>query len=167
MTPDVARTSRATGKNTGGHMRRAILVALSTGAVISSAAALGIGAASHDPLHSMDRERYEDALRSIDLARMAQLQHCETRANAAEREYCRAEAAATEMVGVAETEEAFRRTEHASRALLRARIDARYQLDRAACAAVFGKQRDRCLIEAHAARGRMMLQAAAPYETKS
>jgi hypothetical protein len=42
-------------------------------------------------------------------------------------------------------------------------IDARYQADRARCDALGGVRRDNCLIEAHARKGRAMLEAATPY----
>jgi hypothetical protein len=42
-------------------------------------------------------------------------------------------------------------------------IDARYQAERARCDAMGGLRRDNCLIDAHARRGRAMLEAAAPY----
>jgi hypothetical protein len=41
-------------------------------------------------------------------------------------------------------------------------IEARYQADRAACDALGGAIRDRCYIDAHARKGRAMLEAAAP-----
>lgn len=46
----------------------------------------------------------------------------------------------------------------------RARIDARYQSDRARCDTLAGFRRDKCLIQAHANKGRTLLEAAAPYE---
>jgi hypothetical protein len=51
-----------------GNMRRAIFVALSTGAVIASAAAIGIGAAGNEQ-QSMSRVQYESALSGIESAR--------------------------------------------------------------------------------------------------
>jgi hypothetical protein len=42
-------------------------------------------------------------------------------------------------------------------------IEARYQAERAKCDALGGLRRDNCLIDAHARRGRAMLEAAAPY----
>jgi hypothetical protein len=45
-------------------------------------------------------------------------------------------------------------------------IDARYQADRAKCDALGGIRRDNCLIEAHARKGRAMLEAAAPYSER-
>ena len=45
-------------------------------------------------------------------------------------------------------------------------IDARYQADRAKCDALGGVRRDNCLIEAHARKGRSMLEAAAPYSDR-
>jgi hypothetical protein len=49
---------------------------------------------------------------------------------------------------------------------LRARIEARYDADRAKCAPLAGGQKDSCLIAAHAARGRALLEAASPYERR-
>ncbi|HUQ28502.1 MAG TPA: hypothetical protein VM051_07905 [Usitatibacter sp.] len=46
-------------------------------------------------------------------------------------------------------------------------IDARYQSDRARCDALGGLRRDNCLIDAHARKGRAMLDAAAPYTERS
>ena len=99
-------------------MRRAILVALGTGTIIASAAALGIGVAQAPQAQATD---FAESFRTLDSARGAQ----------------------------------------------RARIDARYTVERAACASLGGIRRDRCLIIAHAARGRALLEAAAPYETRS
>ncbi len=42
-------------------------------------------------------------------------------------------------------------------------IESRYQADRTKCDAVGGVRRDNCLIDAHARKGRAMLEAAAPY----
>ena len=67
---------------------------------------------------------------------------------------------------MAQIEQSFRRTEQTARALQRARIDARYQLARARCAALGGFARDNCLVSAHAERGRALIQAAAPYEVR-
>lgn len=145
-------------------MRRAILVALGTGAVITSAAAIGIGAAGSDT-QAMSRARYESALLGIEAARADLSTRCEPMTGA-DREICLTEAAAHEMVQVAEIESAYRRTEQSARALQRARIEARYQVDRARCAAQSGLKRDRCLIRAHATKGRAMLDAAAPYEVR-
>jgi hypothetical protein len=105
-------------------MRRAILVALGIGTIITSAAALGIGVALAPGAQSLGRpgEGGEVAMhRARDSARNAQ----------------------------------------------RARIEERYLTERAACAPLGGLKRDRCLIEAHATRGRALLEAAAPYETRS
>ncbi len=59
------------------------------------------------------------------------------------------------------------RTLESARNAHRARIEARYTFERAACAGLGGIKRDRCLISAHANRGRALLEAAAPYETRS
>lgn len=145
-------------------MRRAILVALSTGALITSAAAIGIGTAGTDS-QSISRAEYESAMHGIAAARERLSARCEPLAGS-EREICLTEAAAHEMVQVAEIEESYRRNEASARALQRARIDARYQVDRARCAAHGGFKRDRCLIRAHATKGRAMLDVAAPYEIR-
>lgn len=145
-------------------MRRAIFVALGTGAVITSAAAIGIGAAGGDG-DAMSRAQYESALRGIETARADLSARCAP-LTASDRDICLTEAAAHEMVQVAEIESAYRRTEQSARALQRTRIEARYQVDRARCAAQSGIKRDRCLIRAHATKGRAMLEAAAPYEVR-
>ena len=46
-------------------------------------------------------------------------------------------------------------------------IEARYQAERAKCEALGGTRRDVCFIEAHARKGRSMLEAAAPYVVRS
>ena len=146
-------------------MKRAICVALGTGAVISSAAALGIGAANLQEPHSLSRQDYLVAMRTIEATREAILARCDALEGHA-RELCRVEAGAAEMVRVAELDVRHRRTEQAERALQRARIDARYQVDRARCGSFGGFKRDRCLIQAHAAKGRALLEAAHPYEVR-
>lgn len=147
-----------------GIMRRAIFVALSTGAVITSAAAIGIGAAGIDS-QAISRAQFESALTGVEAARASLAARCEALAGS-DRDICLTEAAAHEMVLVAEIEAKYRGTEASARALQRARIDARYQVDRARCGAQSGIKRDRCLIRAHATKGRAMLDAAAPYEVR-
>ena len=148
-------------------MKRAIFVALATGAVVSSAAALGIGAATGgtDDIPTLTRAQYVAGLRALEHGRDAAQLACDA-LNGAEREVCRAEALGAEMVRAAELERRYRRTPHAERQAQRARIDARYLVDRARCAAQTGARRDRCLIEAHATKGRALLEAAAPYEVR-
>jgi hypothetical protein len=154
------------GQRPGGDMKRAILVALGTGAIISSAAAIGIGAAVSTAPDTMTKSEYEAALAGIESARTEVLARCEGAA-AAEKEICRAEAGAWEMVRVADIEESFRRTHDAAREAQRARIEAKYQVARAKCQALGGFKRDRCLISAHATRGRALLDAQAPYEIRN
>ena len=60
-----------------------------------------------------------------------------------------------------------RRAEAAARDAQRARIDQRYEAERAQCESVSGVRHDRCLINAHVHRGRALLEAAAPYQTRS
>lgn len=147
-------------------MRRAILVALGTGAVITSAAALGIGVALGPESQSLGRAQYDAAMAEIEAVRADSLARCdEAKGNG--RELCRAQAGATEMVRVADLEASYRRTQDSARNAQRARIEARYQVERASCATLGGLKRDRCLIAAHAMRGRALLEAAAPYETRS
>ena len=55
----------------------------------------------------------------------------------------------------------------AARLTQKARIEARYEVQRARCDALRGAEHDRCLIDAHAARGRWLLEAAAPYQQRS
>jgi hypothetical protein len=99
-------------------MKRAIVVALGTGAIITSAAALSIGNAWNKP-GSLARSEFEQA-----------------------------------------------RSEWTAREAQRARIDERYQALRAECDALGGGKRDRCLISAQAYRGRALMHAQAPYETR-
>ena len=147
-------------------MKRAIVVALATAAVISSAAAVGIGASAvNTETHTLTRTQYESALRGVEQSREAVLLGCEAHA-AFDREVCRAEAAGIEMVRVAELDARYRRNPQAQRAAQRARIDARYLVDRARCGGLNGVRRDRCLVQAHATKGRALLEAAAPYEVR-
>lgn len=101
-------------------MKRAIFVALATGLVITSAAALDIAGARALPVSFQGEDPIAFAARVRESARSEQ----------------------------------------------RARIDARYLAEREACAAKGGFQRDKCLVSAHANRGRAMLEAAAPYEVR-
>jgi hypothetical protein len=55
----------------------------------------------------------------------------------------------------------------AARNAQRATIESRYQEDRAKCDALGGARKDNCLIDAHARKGRAMLEAAAPYAARS
>ena len=146
-------------------MKRAVLAALGTLTVIGSAAALGVAMTPESQAPS--RVAYEEALADIDAARPHDLARCEAIAGNG-KEVCRAQAGcADETIRVAELESRFRRTQDSARNAQRARIEARYLVERAACGALGGFKRDRCLIAAHATRGRALLEAAAPYETRS
>ena len=85
-------------------------------------------------------------------------------------------AAALDIAGAsapAGTATAHSQVVHAARARAAARseqrelIHARYLAQRSQCAALSGYQRETCLVQAHAARGRALLEAAAPYEARS
>src|SRR4051812_17490566 len=84
---------------TGGNMRRAIVVALGTGAFISSAAALSLGVTEDS--QDMSRSEYELALRHVETARPAVQARCAS-LPASEIEACRTEAQGRETVRVAE-----------------------------------------------------------------
>ena len=55
----------------------------------------------------------------------------------------------------------------AARRAQREGIESRYQSDRSACEALGGARRDNCFIDAHARKGRALLEAAAPYASRS
>jgi hypothetical protein len=145
-------------------MRRAVLAAVATGTVITSA--LGIGAATQDENRPIDREQYAAAIAGIDAAREAAQGRCNALPGAA-REVCRARIGAAEALRVADLDAMLRRTRDAARNAQRARVEARYLVERAQCMALGGAKRDQCQISAHAARGRALLEAAAPYETRT
>ena len=145
-------------------MKRAMFVALGTGAIITSAAAFGIGAADESGL-VLTQDQYAAKVRAIQATRVARVEKCDTRAGV-ERDFCRIEADGDHAVGLADAEAAFKRTQQAARAAQRARIEARYQVERAKCGVLGGFKRDKCLVQVHATRGRAMLDAAAPYEVR-
>ena len=145
-------------------MKRAIFVALGTGAVITSAAAFSIGAAD-DSGAALDQGQYTAKVRAIQAARVVRVERCEARAGI-EREFCRIEADGEQAVRLADAEAAYKRTQQSARAAQRARIEARYQVERAKCGALGGYKRDKCLVQVHATKGRAMLDAAAPYEVR-
>ncbi|HET6265821.1 MAG TPA: hypothetical protein VFD95_13230 [Usitatibacter sp.] len=144
-------------------MRRAILVALGIGAVVTSAAAFSIGAGEDSA--QLTREQFAAELRAIESQRAANEVRC-SRATGFERDFCRIEAQAEESVRIADAEAAYRRTQHSARAAQRARIEARYQVERAKCGVLGGLKRDKCMVKVHASRGRSMLEAATPYEVR-
>ena len=100
-------------------MKRAILVALGTATLISSAAALSVGSAVGPRTTEMPRSEYERS-----------------------------------------------RIEQSARAEQHAQIEARYTDARSRCDALGGARRDDCLIAAHAAKGRALLESQAPYESR-
>ncbi|HEX4333957.1 MAG TPA: hypothetical protein VH040_17605 [Usitatibacter sp.] len=59
-----------------------------------------------------------------------------------------------------------KRFESSARDAQRARIDERYEAERARCDPLRGLLHDRCLISAHAHRGHALLEAAAPYQVR-
>ena len=101
-------------------MKRAIFVALATGLVITSAAALDIAGVRQSNIPVAGQDEVAFAAR--------------TRASA--------------------------------RAEQRERIDQRYRAERTECESLGGYRRDRCVVKAHTARGRALLEAAAPYEVR-
>ena len=144
-------------------MKRTILVALGTGAVITSAvAAIGFGT-SFNSGQALEAEQYRAALAVIARDRHEEQERCELLKGHA-REVCRVSAEANEAARAADLEAFHRRTLDAARAAQRARIDARYSVARAKCAPLGGFARDQCLIEAHALKGRALLEAQVPYE---
>lgn len=146
-------------------MRRAILVALGTGAVISSAAAIGIGAALGPAPETMTREEHDAAVHRIEQVRAREQARCDA-LQGDDASLCLAQMRADERVRAAELESAYRRTERAARDAQRARIDARYEVQRARCDTLKGFRKDKCLISVHATKGRALLEAAAPYELR-
>jgi hypothetical protein len=143
-------------------MKRAILVALATGTVITSA--LSVGAATRSETQASDRRLYHAALTGVEAAHALRQARCN---GATEKEICLAAAEADEAIRVADIEASYRHTRETARNAQRARIDGRYLLARASCAALGGAKRDLCQINAHALRGRALLEAAAPYEMGS
>ncbi len=144
-------------------MNRAILVALGTGTIISSAAAIGIGAGLAPKATPLTRTQYQAAVVAAHVAEARRLDRCPA-TPATDRDLCRAKATATGLVQVADLDARFRRTPEAAREAQRARIDARYEVARARCMALRGRVQDQCFIEAHAAHGRALLESQAPYE---
>lgn len=55
----------------------------------------------------------------------------------------------------------------AARRAQREGIESRYQSDRSACEPLGGARRDDCFIQAHARKGRALLEAATPYASRS
>jgi hypothetical protein len=143
-------------------MKRVILAALAAGTVITSA--LSLGAAARSEAQASDHGHYVAALNGIEAAHALLLARCD---RAVDKEMCRAQAEGGEAIRVADIEASYRRTREATRNAQRARIEGRYLLARASCMALGGSKRDQCQINAHALRGRAMLEAAAPYETAS
>lgn len=146
-------------------MRRAILVALGTGAVITSAAAIGVGAALSPAEETMTREQYDAGVQRLKSMRALAQARCES-ADATENTICLAQVRGEDRIRSADLEAAFRRSQSAARAAQRARIDARYEVDRAVCEPLRGLRKDQCLVNAHATKGRMLLEAAAPYGSR-
>jgi hypothetical protein len=58
------------------------------------------------------------------------------------------------------------RTRESARVQQRDRIESRYLAEREACAQLRGYAREKCVVKAHANKGRALLEAAAPYETR-
>ena len=53
----------------------------------------------------------------------------------------------------------------AARQAQRDRIEARYQAERTRCDSLGGTRRDQCFIDAHARKGLLMMETAAPYQS--
>ena len=101
-------------------MKRAILIALGIGVMVTSAAALDVGSATPAGMPNAIHDEQVHAWRVRDSARANQ----------------------------------------------RARIEERYSAERERCAGLGGYRRDKCYVQAHATRGRALLEAASPYESR-
>jgi hypothetical protein len=143
-------------------MTRATLVALCTGTVITSAAAIGLGTAGEPPAASITRTQHAATLTRIQNAREAALASCDSR-RASERDACASRAIAAAKLQAAEVDVRFRRSPEAARAVQLARIEMRHQAAIARCAPLKGYDRDDCLIRVHARYGEALLQSQAPY----
>lgn len=144
-------------------MKQTFLVALGVGLVVSSAAAIHVGAVLDDQAaQPLTRAELDAILVHISSDADAAIAQCEL-TPLPSRELCRAQAQAREMVDSAIAELKFRRSGEAARVAQRARIDGRYLVDRAHCTTLVGSERDSCLIAVHAVRGRKLLEAATPY----
>jgi hypothetical protein len=148
-------------------MRRAILVALGTMTLVSSATAIRYSAADALEGRHIGVSEYRAAHASIALARSAALERCASLQRTDARDSCEAGAIAREAARVAEVEAGFHGSEQSARAMQRARIELRYQAERSRCGPLGGAQRDRCLIAAHALKGRALLDSASLYQTGS
>ena len=95
------------------------MVALGTGTVISSAAALGISAAVSGSMQPISQAEYETMLAAVESSHVSALARCES-IEASQRELCRAGVGAERMVRVADLEAGYRRTQQAARAAQRA-----------------------------------------------
>lgn len=146
-------------------MRRAILVALGTGAVITSAAAIGVGAALSPSEVNMTRAQYDAAQQRLNAVRAFAAARCES-LDTTQNTICLAHVRGEHRMRSADLELAFRHSEPAARDAQRARIDARYEIDRAGCEPLRGLRKDDCLVQAHARKGRMLLEASAPYAAR-
>src|SRR5580765_2960267 len=118
-------------KSIGGDMRRAILVALGTMALVSSATAIRYSAADALEARHVGVGEYRAAHASIALARSAALERCASLPRPDARDACEAGAIAREAARVAEVEAGFRGSEQSARAMQRAQIELRYQAERA------------------------------------
>jgi hypothetical protein len=147
-------------------MTRATLVALCTGTVITSAAAIGIGTAGAAPAASITRAEHASALARIETARDGALASCAAR-RPSERDGCAARAIATARLGRAELDLRFHRSPQAARAAQLARIEVRHQAAIARCAPLKGYDRDDCLIRVHALYGEQLMQSQAPYAMRN
>src|ERR1700752_783209 len=125
-------------------MERAVWVALGTGSLISCAAMIGIGNAASGESPTISREHYDAAIAGIDAARPEVIALCDSARTG--KELCRVTAEADEMVRVAELAAKYRRGQASARSVQRARIEAKYQVERAKCATAGGIARDRCLV---------------------
>lgn len=105
--------------NGDGPMKRASLIALGTGLVISSAAALDIAGVRH----TADAAALGDPIQAA-------------------------------------------RARESAREEQRSAIQARYLAEREQCADLRGYKREKCLVRAHANKGRALLEAGAPYATR-
>jgi hypothetical protein len=166
----MAKTSRSIPGDSlidsdGGTMKRAILIALGTSALISSAAAIGIGMTSAGAQERLTRAAYDKGLAETQAVHATAATACES-LRGAEREICRVEADAAAAIRSADLRAEFERTQVAALDAQRTRIESRYQVRRAHCQAQGGLRRDKCAVSAHAERGRALLDIAAPYAAR-
>ncbi|HXN16088.1 MAG TPA: hypothetical protein VN878_06905 [Usitatibacter sp.] len=139
-------------------MNRTTLYATLIGALLVSAAALGIGAAADSPRSLMSPSDYSQSKRAIEAEKRLALARCRL-LDGLSKDLCKAQARAEERIQKADLEARYRGTVGAAAEARLARAKAQYDIAKTKCGDLRGDEKSACLQSAREEKTRALAEA--------